>query len=121
MAKDNSTNLDAEVSKIFVESDKARGLNAFEAAALDIPPTARPGSDSPLKKTFVSEEGRGSASTRFVPTPRPKAKADDSQAESQLAPRQSWTCHVCEVTNPLVGPFCWNCKGHKVCPKCYPA
>lgn len=121
MAKDNSTNPDVEVSKIFVESDKACGVNAFEAAALDIPPTARPGSDSPLKKTFVSEEGKGSASTRFVPTPRPKAKADDFQAESQAPPRQEWICCRCDVTNLLVGPFCWNCKGHQVCPKCYSA
>lgn len=120
MAGHKSANLDAEVSKIFVESDKARGVDAFEAAALQIPQTARPGSDSPLKKTFALEEGKGSASTRFVPTPRLEHKAD-SEAQPQQVPKGESVCCRCDVTNTLAGPACWNCKSHYVCRNCYSA
>ncbi|POS77611.1 hypothetical protein DHEL01_v204003 [Diaporthe helianthi] len=93
MAGNISTNMDAEVSKFFIHADKCLGVDAFEEASKQIPGTGRPATDSPLKKTFALEEGKGSASTRFVPTPREEPKADDGQAEANV-PRDSWVCFV---------------------------
>lgn len=117
----NNQNLDAETSKFFIRSDEARGVDAFEAASLDIPQTARPDSTSPLAKTFaeLEKDAKGRSGTRFTPTPRPEAKGDKS--EPQKVPRDAWICCVCEVTNPLVGPACWQCKSHYACTRCYAA
>lgn len=128
MASDpNNKDLDAEVSKFFVKLDEAEGVNAFESASLNIPQTARPGTTSPLAKTFAEEEGKsevkGGPNPPFTPTPRPEPKSDKSQAEAQpqKVPQGKWTCCICGVTNPLVGLTCWYCKTHHVCLQCYPA
>lgn len=116
----NNKNLDAETSKLFIDSDASRGMDAFETASLAIPQTARPGVTSPLERTFVEEQGQGSSSSRFVPTPRPGPKAGKSQAEAQPhAPREAWICCGCHATNPFVGPACWQCKAHWACNRCY--
>ncbi|KAG6367108.1 hypothetical protein INS49_001290 [Diaporthe citri] len=125
MANNSNKNLDAETSKFFIDSDEARGVNPFEAASLDIPQTARPDSSSPLAKKFAEQEdeAKGPSNTRFTPTPRPEPKADKSVAEiqAQKVPRNAWICCICEVTNPLVGPACWQCKSHYACTRCYSA
>ncbi|KKY36743.1 hypothetical protein UCDDA912_g03267 [Diaporthe ampelina] len=121
MASNNSANQDAELSKYFINEDKARGVDSFEVAAMDIPQTARPENTSPLAKTFaVEEEGKGRSSTRFAATPRPGPRADklEAEAQTQKVPRDAWTCCHCDVTNPLVGPVCWQCKSHYVCIRC---
>lgn len=119
MANNSNKNQDAEVSQVFVDQDRADGKDAFEAASLAIPQTARPEITSPLAKTFA-EEGKGTSNTRFTPTPRPEPKADNSDAQPQV-PRDAWICCLCDVTNPLVGPACWNCKTHYACARCYSA
>lgn len=101
MAGSSSTNLDAEISKVFTE---AEGVDAFEVASLQIPKTGRPDSDSPLKMTFALEEGRGSAT-------REEPKVDDDNAESQVT-RSSWVCCKCRATNEVAGSACWGCKTH---------
>lgn len=109
----NNKNLDAETSKLFIDSDASHGMDAFETASLSIPQTARPSVTSPLERTFVEEKGQGSSSTRFAPTPRPEPKAGTSQV-----PREAWNCCRCYTTNPLVGPACWQCKSHRACSQC---
>lgn len=125
MANNSNQNLDAATSKFFIDSDEARGVDAFEAASLDIPQTARPDSTSPLAKTFAEQEkeSKGRSNTRFTPTPRQETNADNSEAEvqEQKVPRDAWQCCICEVTNPLVGPACWHCKSHYACTRCYSA
>lgn len=131
MASSNK-NLDAEASKFFVNLDEAAGVeDAFQSASLNLPQTARPGTTSPLAKTFAEEEGKsegksevkGGPNPPFTPTPRPEPKSDKSQAEAQpqKVPQGAWTCCMCGVTNPLIGLGCWYCKTHFVCPQCYPA
>lgn len=122
MANNSNKNLDAATSKLFIDSDACRGVDAFETASLAIPQTARPGVASPLERTFVEEKGQGSSSTRFAPTPRSEPKAGESHAEAQpQMPREAWICCGCGVTNPFVGPACWQCKAHRACTRCYPA
>lgn len=107
MAGSSSTNLDAAVSKISIEADKAHGVDAFEAASLQIPETGRPGSDSPLSKTFALEE---------------EPKADDDQAEAQVT-EGSWVCCMCGAANEVAGSAsqgCWGCESH-ACGKCQSA
>ncbi|KAK2601097.1 hypothetical protein N8I77_010569 [Diaporthe amygdali] len=130
MASNTSNDKDAEISKFFVNEDRSQGVDAFEAADLDIPNTARPDNISPLAYTFAEqEEGKGSSSRRFVPTPRterrftptlrPESKSEmKTSSEPQKIPRNEWLCCQCGVPNPLVGPACWQCKVHRACHNC---
>ncbi|KAI3391233.1 hypothetical protein diail_7747 [Diaporthe ilicicola] len=116
-----STNQDAELSKYFVAEDQSRGVNAFEAATLDIPQTARPGNISPLARTLAELEpdSKGSSAGKFTPTPRPEPKGpSEARVEPKKVPRDEWKCCICGVTNPLAGLPCWQCKLHRVCHQC---